>query len=332
MASTNLIQWNPSATNQETDAEYLADSQRSGGYGTNNIVPSPLLNKATYQVTTFCAAFGQMMAAKGYTTSDASVSVLAAVLANVITEADLLSNLISLAYSPTPAFNAASANGFQMTLTGNITSSTISGVLPGQVVGFFFVQDATGGRTVSWPASFVGAMQPDPAANAVSLILFKADLSGNLRASGPLISNNGVFASNGLVCPTRSPGDNTTNAATTAFVTSAIASLKLFCTRTNKISSYFSGVTYTNSTGAAVFEEVSMIGPQNDNTGRTYQIAAVIDGVAGPWNGITNTSFGVASIGFWVPNGSTFSVTVSQTGGGIVSPPASISGWIEVSF
>jgi hypothetical protein len=213
MASTNLIQWNPGAANQETDAEYLADSQRSGGYGVDNIVPSPLLNKATYQSTTFCAAFGQMMAAKGYTTSDASVSVLAAVLANVITEADLLSNLISLAYSPTPAFNAASANGFQMTLTGNITSSTISGVLPGQVVGFFFVQDATGGRTVSWPASFVGAMQPDPAENAVSLILFKADLSGNLRASGPLISSNGVFASNGLVCPTRSPGDNTTNAA-----------------------------------------------------------------------------------------------------------------------
>jgi hypothetical protein len=223
MATTNFLVFNPSVVNQETDAEYAADSQRSGGYGVDNIVPSPLLNKATHQPTTFCAAFGQMMAAKGYSTSDADVSVLAAVLANIITEADLLSNLVSLSFSPTPTFNAAAANGFQMTLTGNITSSTISGVLPGQVVGFFFAQDATGGRTVSWPASFIAAIQPDPAPSSVSLILFKADLSGNLRAAGPLVSNNGIFATNGLVCPTRSPGDNTTNAATTAFVAAAIA-------------------------------------------------------------------------------------------------------------
>jgi hypothetical protein len=224
MASTNFIQFNPTGANQESDVEYVADSQRSGGYGTDNIVPSPLLNKATYQPTTFCAAFGQMMAAKGYSTSDANVAVLAAVLANIVTEADLLSNLVSVAYSPTPAFNAAAANGFQMTLTGNVTSSTISGVVAGQVVGFFFIQDATGGRTVAWPSSFVGAVQPDPTPNAVSLILFKADLSANLHASGPAFSNNGVFATNGLVCPTRTSGDNTTNAATTAFVQSAIAS------------------------------------------------------------------------------------------------------------
>jgi hypothetical protein len=193
MATTDFIQFNPAAINQESDAQYLADSQRAGGYGVNNPVPSPLLNKFSYQASTFCAAFCQMMAAKGYSTSDADVNVLAAVLANVITDADLEPNVMVVGYSPTPAFNAADANGFQMTLAGNITASSISGVSPGQLIAFYFAQDATGGRTVSWPSGFVGALQPDPAANAVSVQMFRADLSSVPRAVTDMVSNNGIF-------------------------------------------------------------------------------------------------------------------------------------------
>jgi hypothetical protein len=131
-----------------------------------------------------------MMANKGYSTSDASVSALAAVLANILTEADTEPNLISVSYSPTPVFNAADSNGFQMTLAGNITSSTISGVTTGQLIAFYFAQDSVGGRTVSWPSSFVGALQPDPTPYAVSVILFRSDLTGNPRAVSPMISNN----------------------------------------------------------------------------------------------------------------------------------------------
>src|ERR1035437_3898868 len=247
MATTNFVQFNPSATNQETDAQYLADSQRAGGYGVDNIVPSPLLNKATYQPTTFCAAFGQMMANKGYSTSDASVSALAAVLANILTEADTEPNLISVSYSPTPVFNAADSNGFQMTLAGNITSSTISGVTTGQLIAFYFAQDSVGGRTVSWPSSFVGALQPDPTPYAVSVMLFRADLTGNPRAVSPMISNNGMF---GVTPPAN---DNSTMIATTAFV----RSVALQCTRTNKTGTYSVGSSYTNSSGAAVCEEVT---------------------------------------------------------------------------
>jgi hypothetical protein len=188
-----FIQFNPAAVNQETDAQYLEDSQRAGGYGVDNPVPSPLLNKATYQPTTFCTAFNDMMLAKGYTLDDSDVNVLAAVLANVITDADLEPNVIVAAYSPTPTFNAADANGFQMTLAGNITASSISGVSPGQLIAFYFAQDATGGRTVSWPSGFIGALQPDPAANAVSIQMFRADLSSVPRAVTDMVSNNGIF-------------------------------------------------------------------------------------------------------------------------------------------
>jgi hypothetical protein len=204
MASTDLLQFNPAAINQQNDATYLADSNRTGGFGTDAIVPSPLLNKVIYQSSTFIAAFGQMMAAKGYTTSDADVSVLAAVLANLITEADELPSIATVAYSPTPAFNAGAANGFQMTLSGNVTASTITGVTAGQLVAFYFLQDATGGRTVSWPAGVTGTVQPDPTPSAITLFLFRADLSSVLHAAAPSVSSAGLVTIGSLTLS--SPG------------------------------------------------------------------------------------------------------------------------------
>jgi hypothetical protein len=128
--------------------------------------------------------------------------------------------IVSVPYSPAPAFNATSTNGFQMTLSGNITSSTISGVSPGQLLAFYFVQDSVGGRTVSWPSSFVGALQPDTAAASVSVMLFKADLSGTVRAVSPMISNNGMFAPN-----PPSSSDSTQSIATTSWVKGLISAL-----------------------------------------------------------------------------------------------------------
>jgi hypothetical protein len=217
-----FLQWNPNETNQETDAQYLADSQRASGAVNDTPLPAPLGNKAFYQWSTFCAAFGQMMANKpgAYVLDDSSESALAAVLANILTESDTEPNIISVAYSPTPAFNAADSNGFQMALSGNITSSTISGVTAGQLIAFYFAQDSVGGRTVSWPSSFVGAIQPDPTPYAVSVMLFRADLTGNPRAVSPMISNNGMFVPNP---PTSA--DSTLRAATTSWVQGLISSL-----------------------------------------------------------------------------------------------------------
>lgn len=193
MATTDFLQWNPAAANQESGSAYLADSQRSGGAVDDTPLPASLGNKVFYQASTFVAAFCRMMAAKGYSTSDSDITVLQAVLANIVTEADGIPSIAGVAYSPTPAFNAGTSNGFQMTLTGNITGATISGVTPGQLLAFYFVQDAIGGRTVTWPFSFIGANQPDPAANAVSLMLFRASLDGIARPAGPMVSGNGIF-------------------------------------------------------------------------------------------------------------------------------------------
>jgi hypothetical protein len=193
MATTNFLQWNPTQANQESDAAYLADSQRSGGAVDNTPLPATLGNKGFYQWSTFIAAFCQMLADKGYSTSDVSITALKGVLANILTQDDGVSPIASVAFSPTPAFDASAANGFQMTLTGNVTGATISGVTPGQLLAFYFVQDAIGGRTVAWPGSFAGAAQPDPAPNAISLMLFRASLDGVARPAGPMMSSNGMF-------------------------------------------------------------------------------------------------------------------------------------------
>ncbi len=190
-ATTNFLQWNPTLTNQETDAAYAADAQRMGG-ATSGEFPSPTANKAFYQWSTFVAAFCQMMAAKGYSTSDASISTLAAQLANVLTNADLI----------------------------------------------------------------------------------------------------GVQA-----------------------------------VRSDKTGVYAAGSVYTNGSTAAVYEEVTMRGPFTGGTGSDHYIQAIVNGVAGPSAGWSNGTNSYAYIGFWVPAGGTFSVSITDTNGS-----STISNWTEVSF
>lgn len=70
-----------------------------------------------------------------------------------------------------------SSNVFTGTLTGNIPAANIawSNFSDGQTINFFFTQDATGSRTVTWPASFkwpggiAGVLST--AANAVDLLV-----------------------------------------------------------------------------------------------------------------------------------------------------------------
>jgi len=79
-------------------------------------------------------------------------------------------------------FLAAITPGFewgktqQMTLTGNTTvnAAPADGVVaPGQEVSFTFTQDAVGGRTVTWDASWGTPPAIDPAPNATTVYRFK---------------------------------------------------------------------------------------------------------------------------------------------------------------
>lgn len=189
MASTTFQQFNPTVSNQESDAQYTSDSLRSGGIQVDNILPSPLLNKAFYQWSTFIAAFCQMMTAKGYSTSDASVSALASVLSAIVTDADLTNGFLVVAYAPAASFNAASVSAWKMVLNGNVTSASISGARPGQVLTFSWQQDNTGGRTITYPANFGGWAQIDGTPNATTIQSFIVEDDMTYHAITPAIAS-----------------------------------------------------------------------------------------------------------------------------------------------
>lgn len=71
-----------------------------------------------------------------------------------------------------PARVEAASGMWGMTLTGNVTAMTWTAGRDGQMATVIFTQDATGGRTVAWPASFVNPTAPTTTANAVTAQTF----------------------------------------------------------------------------------------------------------------------------------------------------------------
>jgi hypothetical protein len=100
MPDTNFSQWNPGAANQENDATFQADSQRLSGAVNGEFWNDVLANKLLYQNSTFIRALALALVNKGYSPQDgttpytadsstnAAVSALATVFANILTNAD----------------------------------------------------------------------------------------------------------------------------------------------------------------------------------------------------------------------------------------------------
>lgn len=81
-----------------------------------------------------------------------------------------VSTLLVAVFSATPVFDASAANIFETTLTGNITSFTIVNPTKGQTIKFIWLQDATGGRTVSGaPGNLRGFTAPGTTASTYSI-------------------------------------------------------------------------------------------------------------------------------------------------------------------
>jgi len=72
----------------------------------------------------------------------------------------------TVAFSATPAFNYATSYGKKIVLTGNVTSSTATGMEPGMYPTLEVCQDATGGRTFVPPTGFNGWVAIPSSANA----------------------------------------------------------------------------------------------------------------------------------------------------------------------
>jgi hypothetical protein len=82
-----------------------------------------------------------------------------------------------VSFSATPAFTATSntVSAFSITLTGNVTGSTLASASTGQAIIFKVCQDSTGSRTFAWPSNFTGAGVVDATASGCSNQAFVYD-------------------------------------------------------------------------------------------------------------------------------------------------------------
>jgi hypothetical protein len=81
----------------------------------------------------------------------------------------------AIGFSATPTFDLSAAPTQSLTLTGDVTASTIVNLTDGQTVSFLICQDAAGGHTFSWPSNVLGGMQVGSAAGKCSAQTFVSD-------------------------------------------------------------------------------------------------------------------------------------------------------------
>lgn len=77
-------------------------------------------------------------------------------------------------FSITPTFDATDNSGFEITLTGDVIASAITGLHAGMLVAFIIRQDSGGGWAFPWPVNVIGGMDIGTAPNEVSTQLFYA--------------------------------------------------------------------------------------------------------------------------------------------------------------
>lgn len=95
-------------------------------------------------------------------------------------------NILNVAFSATPVFDASLSNSFYLILSGNVTSSTIVNQYPGQRITFVIQQDGSGGHTFVWPGNVLGATL-DGSVFAANIQQFITLGDGTVRSCGPMI-------------------------------------------------------------------------------------------------------------------------------------------------
>jgi hypothetical protein len=93
--------------------------------------------------------------------------------------------LVSVAFTPTPVFDASQGSTFEIVLTGNVTSSTLINLTPGQRLLFIIKQDGSGGHTFAAPGALpLATIDTDP--SITNIQAFIVDSGSNVYATTPL--------------------------------------------------------------------------------------------------------------------------------------------------
>lgn len=166
--------------NVQTQTAYKGSGPQSVGFG-SGIVPSNVANKMWRQASVVISMIAQFISdTLGQDVLDnGNVAALEAqFIAAIGGVAHPGINVV--AFSPTPNFDFSISANQEITLTGNVTSSTAVHFQPGTFCTFIIHQNSAGGHTFAWPSNVPGAAI-DPTANKTSLQSFMVDSSGTLH-------------------------------------------------------------------------------------------------------------------------------------------------------
>lgn len=90
--------------------------------------------------------------------------------------------IVSPPFSPTPNFPGDQYLTWGFQLTGDVTSSTLSGIVQGNLYTFIITQDSTGGWVFTWPAMVLNATPVDQGPSTMTIQTFVA-----IANNGPLL-------------------------------------------------------------------------------------------------------------------------------------------------
>lgn len=149
-------------------------------YMTKSVTGSPITSTGTFAIT---LGF-DVQNANTFFAGPASGSPAAPAF-RTLTASDI-SGVSTVTFSATPVFNASAflSPVFKITLTADVTSSTISNPTSGQRITFIIVQDGTGGHNFAWPTNTKGSSNIGGNAGEVSVQSFVYD-GTNWRADSP---------------------------------------------------------------------------------------------------------------------------------------------------
>jgi hypothetical protein len=142
--------------NADTQANFQGAGYQLNGF-VNGVAQPFQANKMWRQSSMLAAALANFISNELNidVVDDGNLATLITNLTNAVMQAarNASNTIVSVPFSATPIFDASQGSIFEIVLTGNVTSSTLINVAPGQRLSFIIHQDATGGRTFVAPAN-----------------------------------------------------------------------------------------------------------------------------------------------------------------------------------
>lgn len=148
-------------SNVEAQTDYAGSTHQTQGFTTGK-AESAKANKVWRQSSMMSAAWANaiMSILSQNVPDDGNLSTLVAqilVALQTVAQNQAKPQLVSVPFSVNPTFDCFAGNAmhpvFEITLTGNVTSSTIINLTPGQLITFHIIQDSVGGHTFTPPVS-----------------------------------------------------------------------------------------------------------------------------------------------------------------------------------